>query len=135
MHPTPEIEILKQTYAALNRNDIPAVVAPFDPEIEWIEPPEYGKTCHGRAAVEAHLTMARGKWVEGACEPERFFSAGDRVVVFLSIHVRLKNEADFREGRHAAVFTFRSGKAIEMRIFDDCEQALTWAGVEATDPD
>jgi hypothetical protein len=33
----------------------------------------------------------------------------------------------------AAVYTFRNGKATEMRIFDDHRQALEWAGIEASD--
>ena len=134
-HPTFSLaaatEALKKTYSALNRNDIEAAVEILDPQIAWIEPPEYGKTCYGLEAVKAHLAKARGTWAEGSCEPERFVVAGDKVVVFLKIHVRLKHETEFREGRHAAVYTFRDGKAIEMRIIDDERQALEWAGLEA----
>lgn len=36
-----EIEAVKATYAAINRNDIRSAVAAFDPEMEWIEPPDY----------------------------------------------------------------------------------------------
>jgi ketosteroid isomerase-like protein len=124
------IEALRETYAALNRNDIEAAVKPFDEEIAWIEPVEYtgSATCHGRDAVVAHLKRARGTWAEGSCEPERFVAAGDKFVVFLHVHVRLKSETEFREGRHAAVYTFRNGKAIEMRIFDDTRRALEWVG-------
>ena len=130
------IDALKETYAALNRNDIEAAVKPFDPEIDWIEPAEYtgGASCHGREAVAAHLAKARATWAEGTCEPERFDAAGDRIVVILYVHVRLKSEADFREGRHAAVYTFRDGCATEMRIFDDIPKAYEWVGLEAPAP-
>ena len=33
-----ETEALREAYAALNRNDIPASVKAFDPQIEWTEP-------------------------------------------------------------------------------------------------
>ena len=36
-----ETEALREAYAALNRNDIPACVKGFDPQIEWTEPAEY----------------------------------------------------------------------------------------------
>jgi ketosteroid isomerase-like protein len=36
-----ETEALKEAYAALNRNDIPAMVKVFDSQIEWTEPAEY----------------------------------------------------------------------------------------------
>ena len=125
-----ETQALKETYAALNRNDIEAAVRPFDPEIVWIEPPGYSpeETYRGRAAVQAHLTQARGTWAEGSCEAERFVVAGDRIIVVISVRVRLKHESEWRVGRHAAVYTFRDGKAIEMRIFDDEREAFEWAG-------
>jgi len=72
-----------------------------------------------------------GPWnlAEGSCEAERFSAAGDKIVVHIRVRVRLKHETDWREGRHAAVYTFRNGKAVEMRIFDDTQEALDWAGV------
>jgi ketosteroid isomerase-like protein len=80
-----ETEALRETYAALNRNDIEATVKASDPRIAWIEPAEYpgGGTYHGHAAVKAHLSRARGTWAEGSCEPERFLVAGDKVIVFI----------------------------------------------------
>ena len=137
--PTPsleaEIAALRETYAALNRNDIETAVKPFDPQIAWIEPAEYtgSETCHGRAAVAAHLSRARSTWAEGSCEAERFIGAGDKIVVFIKVHVRLKQESQWREAQHAAVYTFRNGKAIEHRIFDDTQQALEWAGVKGSE--
>ncbi|QJR13536.1 nuclear transport factor 2 family protein [Usitatibacter palustris] len=127
-----EIEALKELYAAINRNDIESAVKILDPQIAWIEPPEYGTTCHGLVELKAHLTKARGTWAEGSCEPDRFVVAGDKVIVFLNIHVRLKTETDFRVGRHAAIFTFRDGVATEMRIIDDEQEALEWAGAKAS---
>ena len=124
-----ETDALRATYSALNRSDIEAAVDAFDPEIAWIEPAEYpgGGTYHGHAAVKAHLSRARGNWAEGSCDLERFIVAGDKVVVFIHVRVRLKHETEWREGRHAAVYTFRNGKSVEMRIFDDKQQALEWA--------
>ena len=75
-----EANALIEAYAALNRNDIPAFVKVFDPQIERIEPAEFpgGGTYHGLAAVQAHLSHHRGNWAEGSCEPERFIVAGGR---------------------------------------------------------
>jgi uncharacterized protein len=130
-----EREALREAYAALNRNDIPAMVNAFDPQIEWIELVEYptGGTYHGLAEVAAHLSHARGSWAEGSCEPERFIAAGDKIVVFVDVRARLKHETEWREGRLADVYTFRNGKVIQVRIFLDREQALEWAGVEVSD--
>ena len=53
--------------------------------------------------------------------------------MLLHVHIRLKHETDWREGRIADVFTFRDGKAIEKRSFADSRQALKWVGVEASE--
>ena len=59
-----ETEALREAYAALNRNDIPAMVKAFDPQIEWTEPAEYpgGGIYHGHKGVMAHLSQARATW-------------------------------------------------------------------------
>jgi uncharacterized protein len=130
-----ETEALREAYAALNRNDIPAMLKAFDPQIERIEPPEFpaGGTYRGLADVEAHLSKARETWAEGSCEPEQFVVAGGKIVVFLYVRVRLKDNTEWLEGRLADVYTFRNGKAIQMRTFADGRQALEWAGVQASD--
>jgi ketosteroid isomerase-like protein len=125
-------EALKALYAALNRNDIPAAVAAFDPQIEWIDPvesPTVG-TYRGRAAVEAHFSQARAMWAEGRCEPERFVVAGDKIVALVDVRVRLVDETQWRDGRLGDVYTFRDGKVVQARSFADRRQALEWAGVE-----
>jgi ketosteroid isomerase-like protein len=130
-----EKETLRETYAALNRNDISAMVEAFDPQVEWIEPPEFpgGGTYRGHAIVKAHLSQARERWAEGTCEPERLIVAGDKIIVFDHVRVRLKQEKEWREGELADVYTFRDGKVIQVRVFADRHHALEWAGVKATD--
>jgi ketosteroid isomerase-like protein len=130
-----ETEAVWEAYAALNRNDVAGFVSVFDPQIERIEPADFpgGGTYHGLAAVTAHISKGRGTWAEGSCEPHRFIVAGDRVIVFIHVRVRLKDETEWREGRIADVFTFRNGKAIQFRTFADEREALEWAGVEAPD--
>ncbi len=127
-----ETQALREAYAALNRNDIPAFVTIFDPQIERIEPDVSpgGGTYQGLAAVTAHLSKARGTWAEGSCEPERFMASGDRIIVFVYVRVRLKDETQWREGRIADVYTFRNGKAVQFRTFVDEVEAVEWAGVK-----
>jgi uncharacterized protein len=59
--------------------------------------------------------------------------AGDRIIQFVDVHVRLKQETEWREGQVVEVYTFRDGKVIEVRLFTDSRQALEWAGVKASD--
>ena len=130
-----ETEALREVYAALNRNDIPAAVKPFDPRIEWTDPVDYpgAGTYRGLADVQAHFSRSRDTWAEGSCEPERFIVAGDRIIVFVHVRVRLKHEKEWREGRLGDVYTFRDGKVVQARSFPDRRQALLWAGAEASE--
>lgn len=127
-----QTESLREAYAALNRNDIAGFVQNFDSQVEWSEfvgSPE-GGTYRGIEAVTAHFKKSRATWAEGTCEPRRFIVVGDKIVVFTHVHVRLKNESEFREGDIADVYTYRDGRVVAVRVFSDREQALEWAGAE-----
>lgn len=130
-----EIEAVKETYAAINRNDIPAAVKAFDPQMEWIEPPEYpgAGTHRGHAEVMANISKGRNSWAEGRCAVEGFTVACDKIVVFVHALVRLKDHTDWIDGRFVDVWTFRNGKAIQMRSFGERQKALEWAGAKASE--
>ena len=127
-----ETEALRNAYAAFNRNDIADTVEALDPQIEWTEPAEFpgGGTYHGHEGVKGYLSQSRGAWAEVSSEPERFIVAGDKIIVFVHARVRSKDSTDWQETRLADVFTFRNGKAIQMRAFADRRQALEWAGIK-----
>ena len=132
-----EQEALRRFYAAVNRNDVAAAVEPFDQDIEWIEPAENpgAGTTRGRTNLQAHIAYHRGNWAEGGCEPVRFIAAGDKVVSFVHVRVRLKGAAEWIEGEHAEVYTFRNGKAVQKRLFTDTAQALETARAATVNPD
>lgn len=125
-------EIVKHAYAALNRGDVEGFVKDFDPQIVRIEfegSPMAG-AFYGIDAVKVHVAQGRSTWAEGACEPERFVVAGDKIVVSCHVRVRLKDQTEWLEGRTGDVFTFDNGKVIEFRTFADEKQALNWARSE-----
>ncbi|MEO6392274.1 MAG: nuclear transport factor 2 family protein [Pyrinomonadaceae bacterium] len=130
-----ETQALREAYAALNRNDVSGFVESFDPEIERIEPDDFpgGGTYHGIDAVKAHVAKGRSTWAEGSCEPERFLIAGNKIVVFLVIRVRLKDRSEFLDGSVADVYAFRNGKAIQFRTFANEQQALEYVGMDASE--
>jgi uncharacterized protein len=76
---------LRSAYAVFNRGDVDTAVEPFDAQIEWTEPAEFpgGGTYHGCEAVKRYLAQSRPSWEEGSSEPERFVTAGNRVVVLV----------------------------------------------------
>jgi uncharacterized protein len=128
-----EIEVLKQFFAALNRNDMQGIPTYFDPQIVRIEPEGFptAGTYRGIAEVQEHITKGRGTWAEGTCEPEKFVTNGDKVVVYLHVRVRFKDSLDWVGGRFADGFVFRDGKITHYLSFGEQLDALKWAGIEA----
>lgn len=127
-----EIEALNQFFAAINRNDMHAIIKDFDPQIVRVEPEGFptAGTYRGIAEVQEHVAKGRGTWAEGTCEPEEFFTHGDKVVVYLHVRVRLKDSTDWIDGRFADGFVFRAGKIIQYLSFGERRDALKWAGIE-----
>ncbi len=127
-----EIEVLKQFFAAINRNDMQGITKDFDPQIVRIEPEGFptAGTYRGIAEVQAHITKGRGTWAEGTCEPEQFLTNGDKVVVYLHVRVRLKDSTDWVGGRFADGFVLRDGKITQYLSFGEQLDALKWAGIE-----
>src|SRR5512147_3318954 len=129
---TTETEALKEFFAAINRNDMQAITRDFDPEIVRIEPEGFptAGTYRGIAEVQEHVTKGRGTWAEGTCEPEKFLTHMDKVVVYLHVRVRLKDSTDWIDARFADGFVFRAGKITQYHSFGERSDALKWAGIE-----
>jgi ketosteroid isomerase-like protein len=127
-----ETDVLKQFFAAINRNDMQAIIKDFDLEIVRIEPEGFptAGTYRGITEVQEHVTKGRGTWAEGTCEPEKFLQNGDKVVVYLHAWVRLKDSTEWIGGRFADGFVFRNGKIVQYLSFGERAEALKWAGIE-----
>jgi ketosteroid isomerase-like protein len=128
-----ETVVLERFFAAINRNDMQAVIEDFASEIVRIEPEGFptAGTYRGIAEVQAHVAKGRGTWAEGTCEPEKFLQNGDKVVVYLHARVRLKDSTEWVGGRFADGFMFRNGKIVRYLSFGERAEALKWAGIEA----
>src|SRR5512141_2042707 len=127
-----EIEALEQFFAAINRNDMQAIIKDFDPQIVRIEPEGFptAGTYRGIAEVQEHVTKGRGTWAEGTCQPEKFLVNRNKVVVYGHVWVRLKGSNDWVGGRFADGFVFRNGKITQYLSFGERVDALRWARIE-----
>ena len=131
-HMSHQIEVLKEFFAAINRNDMQAIIKDFDPEIVRIEPEGFptAGTYRGIEEVQAHVRNGRDTWAEGTCDPEGFFENGAKVVVYLHAWVRLKDSTEWIGGRFADAFEFRNAKIVRYLSFTARAQAMKWAGIE-----
>jgi ketosteroid isomerase-like protein len=126
------IALLRNAYASFNRGDIHGAVAGLDPNIDWREPVEFpgGGSYHGRAAVAGYLANSRANWAEGASQPRKFIVHGNRVVVFVHAHFRVKGAKTWNDVHLADVYTFRGGVPVAMQAFADREMAVRWVKAE-----
>lgn len=128
---TRQTEVLEHFFAAINRNDMQAITRDFAPDILRTEPTGFATagTYRGISEVQAQVTKGRGTWAEGTCNPEKFLEHGEKVVVYLHAHVRLKDSNEWIGGRFADGFVFRNEKIAEYHTFWERPQALAWAGI------
>jgi len=124
---------LRQAYSAFNRGDIDAAVRILDPDVEWIEPPEFpgGGTYHGIEGAKHYLAQSRASAAQVISEPEQFIPAGDRIIVFVHARVLPKGSNTWQDLSLADVYTFQSGRATKMRAFARRQDALRWTGMAA----
>lgn len=130
------IATLRGAYAAFNRGDIDAAVAPLDEHIEWSEPIEFpgGGVYHGREGARRYLSQSRASLAEGTSQPVQFIAVGNRIVVFVHAHVRPQGSSQWRDIDLADVYTVRDGRIIQMRAFVNRQIALRWAGADSVAP-
>lgn len=128
-----DVDVLKSFFAAINRNDMQALVRHFDPQVVRVEFEGFptGGTYRGIAEVQENVRAGRGTWAEGSCEPEQFLVAGERVVVYLHAWVRLHGATEWTGGRFADGFVLRNGTITEYHSFGERADALRWAGIQA----
>lgn len=127
----PEVKLLSDFFAAINRNDMDEMASYFSSDVVRVEPEgfENSGTHQGAHKVTENVRKGRGTWAEGSCQPEDFFVNGDRVVVFLHAWVRLHGATEWSGGRFADGFVIRDGKVAEFRTFWQRAEALSWAGI------
>ena len=134
MVPEDNIEIVRRGMAAFIRADWEESVELMDPDVEWHDTPDLpgAEVHHGRKEV---LAQWRGmaEALEGfTVEPERFFDAGDHVVVFLTSKGRGRSSGIPVSREIAQVFTVREGRVTKIVGYSDRAKALSDAGLSGS---
>lgn len=124
-----EIELLKRFYVAISSGDIAAAIGLMDSQAERneFEGSPNAASFHGHLALTKHFAEARGTWAEGSCDPQEFIVVGDKIIVLVHVHVRLKDKTEWLDGNVADAFAFKDGKISQFHSFFEKDQALKWA--------
>ena len=115
------VQVVKDTFAALGRGDMQGLLALFAEGIEWIIPGEWplAGTHRGHAGV-ADLFQKAFEMVEMSfLEPREFVAQGDRVLVVGFTRGRVKATNRTFEDHWVFAFTVRNGKVTNIREYID----------------
>src|SRR5947209_5854143 len=118
------IAIVKSAYEAFGRQDIPAVLAAFDPNIEWYTPDElpFGGSVRGHDGVVGFFQKLPTVFDELRVEPDTYIASGDQVAAVGHHRGKIKGEP-FEVG-FTMVWTLRDGKATKFREYNDSGKLL-----------
>jgi ketosteroid isomerase-like protein len=126
------VEAIRSGYDAVNRGDQEAFFQFLDPAIEWKAPDRtpFAGTYHGHEAVREFLDSYLEAFDDLHLEPEEFFDADDRIVVFVRESARGKGSGVEVQIRVGHLWTMREGKAVGFEYFPEREKALDAAGLK-----
>jgi ketosteroid isomerase-like protein len=111
------VDVVKSTYEAFGRGDVPAVLAAMDPGIVWNEAenfpyadrnPYVGPT----AVLEGVFARLGSEWEYFKVVPEELFDAGDTVVVRGRYDAVYKKTGGTISAQFAHFFKLRDGKIL-----------------------
>jgi ketosteroid isomerase-like protein len=126
------VEVVRRTLEAFNREGVEAALAFFDPEVEWLGPPEW---------LEKHLYKGHDGireiaaiWGENFDEyrldlKEAIDAGGDHVVALVHQRGLIKGGGDPIEGRLGYDWEVRDGKGVRVQVYFSWEEALEAAGL------
>lgn len=118
------LALVKRVYEAFAQNDILAMLAALDDDIEWVMPgppdqlPLAG-TWQGRASVGRLLAVMAGTVEMEVFEARRFFADGDTVVVIGHSRDRFLATGRTVEIDWVAVLELRNGKIVRYQAYED----------------
>ena len=117
------IELVRRSYVAFARDDLDAVLADMDPEIEWHQAQglPHGGFYRGVDEVRRNIfdPLDEEWWDEFTADPDEFLDAGSEVVVLGRYRGIAKETGKRLDVPFVHVWTVRDGRAVRFRQFLD----------------
>ena len=120
------VDVVRRTFAAFDREDGEAALELFDPEVEWS--PTEG-TYRGREGVLSSVAEWLEPWEEHHVEVEELTPAGDQVFAVIHLTGRGAGSGMEIDQRFFQLFDVRNGKITRMVEFVRRDEALAAAGL------
>ncbi len=124
MNEQENLRVTQEGYAAFGRGDIPALLAMYAEDIEYVipGPPDiitYAGTYRGTQQVAQFFSLFNDAIDYEQFEPREFVAQGDRVVVLGHDRGHVKFTGHSFEEQWAHVITLREGKVTRFQAYND----------------
>jgi ketosteroid isomerase-like protein len=126
------VDKVAQFIEAYNRRDFDAAMSSFDPDIEWVLPPQQqADSCRGVDEVRRFWDGLDETFTELQLDPCEWVDAGDRVATRLRFYGRGKmSGVELDTEMYHQVATFSDGVMVRIEYFPSWEKALAAARAE-----
>jgi ketosteroid isomerase-like protein len=125
------VDLLRDFYDALNRDDVESAVQLCDPDVRVYLNPDVVAALppRGHKEVASYLRGWFDSWDTYVPRPQEFIDAGEQVVVMVDLRARGKGSRFEIEEEMADVFTLADGSIVQLRLYVDRGVALDAAGI------
>jgi uncharacterized protein len=128
------VEIVRRGYRAFEEGGVEGILEFLDPGIEWRMSAVFTHTPRvfwGHDGVREVFRFF-DEWIEDlGADPHEFIEAGDRVIVPVRMHGRLRESGEPVAYELVQVWLGRDGKAIRLVTYPDREAAIADATAES----
>jgi ketosteroid isomerase-like protein len=131
--PRTNVEIIRRVYEAAARRDTEAVLALYDPDVEW-DSSRMGigrlaqGVYHGHHGLRSYFRDWSEAWESYEDYLEEVVDAGEYVISVVTVRTRGRASGVELQSKRAAVWTIREGKIVRVVWFPTREEALEYAG-------
>jgi ketosteroid isomerase-like protein len=125
------IEVVQAIFDLFNRDGIEAALGYFDPEIEWLGPPEWLEEhlYKGHDGMRKIAAVWGENFDEYRLDLERLIDIGDELVVLVYQRGRIKGSGDVIEQPIGYEWYIREGRTVRVQVHFSWEAALEAAGL------
>ena len=125
--PQENADRVRGVYEAFARGDVPAVLAGFDPQIEWNEAENFiyadrNPYIGPQAVLEGVFMRIGGEWATFSAVPDEIVGAGETVVSRGRYRGTYKATGNRVDAQFVHVFKFRDGKIAQFQQYTDTAQ-------------
>jgi uncharacterized protein len=129
------VETVRAVFDVFNREGIEAALGYFDPEVQWLGPPEWLEEhlYKGHEGMRKIASVWGENFDEYRLDLERLIDVGDDVVVLVYQRGRIKGSGDMIEQPIGYEWRIRKGKTVRVQVHFSWEAALEAAGLSEQD--